>query len=445
MDSMTTVHDGPAVTARALHEWPTPVHWFFYAVVGAVTCIAFQCPPLADYIEWMYQGYVVKHLVSGGASVPFYLRNYPVPYAASQLLLGGLDVFIGPVAAGQALVLLYLCLGAWFSLSFARRYELSLSLALPLLACTIVVNSSFWSGYINYQLGLLALLAYLSLPRALDIDARAVLLFGLLAFLCHAFILLALGLLVGIKAFARGRRAVLSVSLALLPVLLLTGWYVLARNRDALHLPKEDFAPYMSLRFWAYKFYTLAKAGPYHNFWVQGHGDYQRAFAYYLVGVAANVAFAFFLLAALVHAFRQPSGAGTRELTLAAAALLTGYVLAPAQALGVVNPGERLLYPALLCVFAVALRKDGFGPAALRRTIGPLTYAMMFSSVLGLVLVDRALVKGPPVSAQAFQQRLYWHRPLQFADRCSDLGQLARTHRAPSLPLIFPSSIVGDR
>ena len=83
-----------------------------------------------------------------------------------------------------------------------------------------------------------------------------------------------------------------------------------------------------------------------------GLGDLSRAPAWFYAGAAFNLLWAGLLLALVVHFFRT---ATDRPLRWAAGTLLFGFAAAPALGLQVVNPGERLLYPALLCLFAQAL------------------------------------------------------------------------------------------
>ena len=80
-----------------------------------------------------------------------------------------------------------------------------------------------------------------------------------------------------------------------------------------------------------------------------------RSRALYLAGIALNVGFAGFLAVALGTAarLRTKGRAWSKAIApelLAAAVLFAGFLVLPSSSLGVVNLGERLLYPALLLI-----------------------------------------------------------------------------------------------
>jgi hypothetical protein len=399
----------------------------------------------------MYQGHVLRSLLATGQSdAPFALTHYPVPYFASQALLAGLGALFGPIHAGRVLIAGYLVLGAWLSVRFVRSHRLRPLLGLLLLDTSIVVSSSFWNGYINYQLGMLVLLGYLALPGRKALHPLLVALFSLLAFACHAMALVALCAIVGSRALAHEpRRTLPRVGMALVPVLGLTLWYALARTGLESLGGAEPNTPFLSLRFLAYKVYTLAKAGPYHNFWVDGVADLQRTPALYVTGVLANLAYAGLLLLLLVRFIRRRNTPIARDLRYAAAALFVMYAFAPAFALGVVNPGERLLYPLLLCAFAVTLDRHGVSSPRLRWATGAATLAVMLMSLASLLALGSPLATAGAATASVaqpgFEKLLFWHRPFQFQERCAVLSQTGHSEPQPTLPLAFPSSIVINK
>jgi hypothetical protein len=430
--------------------------WLLIAFTAALLSVllgGFQYPPLADYVEWMYQSYVLSYLTEGGQSAVFYVRDYPVPYLLSQAAMLTLDLGLGPLMGSKALIALYLTLGAVLSVVFVNRHQLDPLLAYPLLMCCIVCNSSFWSGYINYQFGLLMLMAYLSLPKSMEDKPWVNLVFGLLAFSSHGFCVLAFVIIGGIRALVKGWRTTVMFALACLPMAVLTLWYILARSNDAM--PTLDpAAAYFSPKFFAYKFYTLTKTGPYQNFLVDNLSDHDRMPLYYYGGVLINGLTGLALVGLMVR-FVKRAAAAPEHLALGLAALLMGvmYWFAPSFALQVVNPGERLLYPMLICVFVLALNQTP-EPLHLHPRLRPIgagiIYATMAASVgsLGYATAHES----PPGSANAavrldqdYRHLLYWHRPYQFQLRYEHMAHAYEQHTAPIMPLVFPTSMLGYR
>jgi hypothetical protein len=425
----------------------------YLSIITVVLVFFFKYPPLADYIEWIYQSYIFNELIRNGhGSDIFYIRSYPVPYVISQVLMAGLNIFMPPLLAGKATLAIYLMLAGWLSKKFVQRHELDPVLAYPLLLCCIIFNSSFWSGYSNYQFGLLVLMAYLSLSeiwqRKIWVNAA----FGLLAFSSHGFCLLAFGVIAGLKACTLGWRAVFSFSLACVPAFLLTLWYMVARNNDSMQA-LEAAAPYLSAKFWAYKIYTLTKAGPYQNFMLGSLSDLDRLPAYYYVGSIINIALGMLLALLHVRVFKHRQHAKTLHLSLAVGVLGLTYIIAPSLAMQVVNPGERILYPELLCVFAVALKnspKEKFFGCN-KNAIAIIIYVFMAATVVNLMFsttrqgYQRVTQESFSAAQKNYLNVLYWHRPYQFQSRSDYLEQVSQIGAPLKLPIIFPTSLVANK
>lgn len=422
---------------------------------GAVLLLViwwFRYLPLADFNEWAYQAFITRTLLDGTGSAVFYLRDYPVPYITSQVWMTGLNFFMSPVAAARCTVTAYLVVAAWVAYRFVEANRLRPELAYPALLVCIVCNSSFWSGYLNYQCGLLVLMAYLSLPDDRQRDPRVVCAVSLLAFACHGFCLLAFGVLSGMQALYRSRRAVLHQVIAMVPAGMLTLWYLLAKSNDAmpaLHTPVS----YGDVRFLAYKFYTLSKAGPYQNFMIGDLSDLGRLPSLFWLGCAANLAAAVVLLRMQVLALKRPAVAHHAALRAVAVVLGAAYLLVPATALQIVNPGERLLYPQLLVVFVLTLRRPDEGGLPARRRWAPVAASM----AVGVALLSLVNLMGSTeaqgyrgVSADTFQsaqqgyaERFYWHRPYQFIAMQDHMVERYTQGRAPEMPITFTTSLIG--
>jgi hypothetical protein len=435
-------------------QWPARFAWLYLVGLTLVLCLL-AYPPLADFVEWEYQAFIASKLMAGQAAPGFYLRDYPVPYLSSQLLMAVIGVATGPIVAGKLTLAVYLLLGGWLSKRLVDRHELSAPLAYPLLIACVVCNSTFWSGYLNYQFGLLVIMGYLGLntqqQRKMWINA----VFALLAFACHGFCLIAFCLMGGLMALAQGLGPALRFTAACLPAVGLTLWYLLAHDNDAVAM-LEAPVRYGTLKFLAYKLYTLAKAGPYHNFMFGDSVDASRSPAFYWLGVGTNGLVAGLLLVIEWLALRQWRETQAKGLVWAAMALGLIVLLLPSVALQVVNPGERLMYPQLLVAFTVGLRKDQIhikwpkwnGPAA--QAIGALVMVMAFGTVGNLLAttVNRGYetVSSAQLSSATKHpaQVLFWHRPYQFKSRFDYFHDAYGRQTSPKLRLIFPTSLVGN-
>jgi hypothetical protein len=404
-------------------------------------------PPLQDFPEWIYQAHVIGQLMAGGKSPYFYLHPYPVPYCASQLVMAVLDRACGLVLGPKVFVALYLAAGFALSLQLTRRHRLHAPVAMPALFCFVVCNSTFFSGYLNYQVGLLVLMAYLCLDEERRMAMPTLTLFALLAFASHGMAFVSLGVIAGAKAAVTRRIPAFIASMA--PAGVLAIWYTAAQT-GAPALP--EVVHYGSLRFFAYKLYTLAKAGPYHDFWIGSAGDFQRgARPWYIGGAAINLACAGVIALGLGVMLATPApDRERRSLRLAASILLAAFLLSPDVALGVVNPGERFLYPLILC-WLLQCRE----PAARWTTPAgaPLLAAIPLVLVVGLAGVIKATAGEDPtllrsqedVSAAGQARALFVVRPFQFVERYDTWTNEVRQGIDLDVPLTFRTSMLGDR
>lgn len=414
----------------------------------------FRYLPFADFNEWTYQAFITRTLLDGTGSAVFYLREYPVPYVTSQAVMTALNFLTDPVTAGRWTVTLYLAAAAVVARRFVVANRLRPELAYPALLVGIVCNSSFWSGYLNYQCGLLVLMAYLSIPSAQRRQPWVVCLVSLAAFACHGFCLLAFGVMAGMQALIGSWRERLAFAAAMLPAAALTLWYLLAKSNDAmpaLHAPVS----HGDLRFLAYKFYTLSKAGPYQNFMIGDGTDLNRWPVLFWLGCLANLVISVLLLVWQYRALRRPAAEADdlRALRWAAISLGLACLVAPATAMQIVNPGERLLYPQLLLVFVLCLRQTGSPSEAGGRSLPGLgAVAVLMVSLASLVsLVVATEREGyqavrPDVFGQAQQgytERFYWHRPYQFLAMQDHMMARYAGHQRPDMPITFTTSLIG--
>lgn len=425
---------------------------YFMLILFSTAClmlfaIDFQYPPLTDYVEWMYQSYILRFLLENHESTLYYLKDYPVPYALAQISLALLDKILGTERAGLVLIAGYFLAGVLLSIAFVNRYSLDVRITLPILLSVILCNSPFWNGYINYQLGLLVLMAYLALPERQQLSAKITFTFGVLSFFTHGFALVGFSIIAASKTLHDGKNTFLKFAVSMIPSGILTVWYFLARDPDVGPIV-ESMAPYLSWKFFLYKLYTLTKAGPYHNFIVGQEGDFERHILLFSIGVLTNILFTVVVGVLIILFVRNVLRNNSTADLLAVSAFLIGIVFAPAWGFSLANPAERILYPMLLWIFAATLKSNVIRSRPVVLLLPVLVYGLLSVSLLSLVVAARPIEYSARSSAwgddNQLVRRLYWHRPFQFNERYVELIDASRNRREPNRPLAFNTSLLGN-
>jgi hypothetical protein len=120
--------------------------------------------------------------------------------------------------------------------------------------------------------------------------------------------------------------------------------------------------------------------------------------------------------------------------------------------LQVVNPGERVLYPQLLCVFSVALTgRKQVAPPIMMKSVAAVIYLMLVCAVTNLVLVTsrdgyEAMNQKEFIDAAKDPMRiLYWHRPYQFGGRYEYMAKVYESKATPDLEIIFPTGLIANK
>ncbi len=322
-----------------------------YAAFLVVWLAVQPLPPLQDYMAWAYQGWLGAALLHGSPALAarFAVVHYPVPNVLSQAALIALDLGMGAALAAKlwigALITVFAAACLWGARALPAGQRGAAAL---LLFLCFAVNSAFWDGYSNYQFSILVFLCAVLLRDRLTVWTTG--LAGLLLFSCHASTFFAFVVFVAADAALDRKRRARLVGLA--PALLLLAWYTLARRTPSVG--QGDAAPLYGglVHHLAYKAYTLSKIGPFHNLVDHANRSFRdRSPLLYRAGVGLNVLFALGFAGLLATAFARGKKAFADPLLLTASVLLTLFLLAPNKSVGVVNPGERLLYPALLLCF----------------------------------------------------------------------------------------------
>lgn len=385
-------------------------------------------PPLQDFNEWIYQGWIIGQIL-GGSEIGFAVKPWPVPNAAGQMLLGVLNLGLAPGLAGIAFVTLYLAGAVWLAWKLAERDGRVDPARFLLILLISGINSPYWQGYANSQLGLLLFMLHLLRQRRGGTGPGWDLAMGLALFFCHAVMLAVFALFTGLRALRE--RYVGRAMIVLAPPFALLAWYVLRDDNYGEEIPLFGTTVF---DFIAYKAYTAAKLGPYHNMIIGEIGDAERAPWLYWGGVGLNLAFALVVLVPLGFAVLRAIWRGERSPALLTAAIcLVGFAVLPSAVFGVVNVGERVLLPAM--VIAQVWCGEVWRGGAVLALSGPVM-------VLYIDLIMPAVVPGAGVGHLATHEPgqkwrlLFWHRPFQFA------GQIAAAERGEAVRLGFTTSLL---
>jgi len=296
----------------------------------------------------MYQGHIVYSLLSGenpSLNMLYEWVPVPVPNTISQLVIGLLNFTVSPVMAGQIWLAVYLLL-AIVSGYLASKDHVHAGSVFWLFTVTIAFGPGFWNGYINFQFGLLlfALFVAVGLRRSL----AWVFVFSVLIYFSHASVFAGFVCFVVLAELFNQRR--LTTLLALGPALVLLLWYTMTRFAEGTgkNVALESVSQWIQ-----YKFYTLAKLGPFHNF-IRPDGESLLASVHglYMAGFAVNFVIAMlvgvWLLFIAWQMVRRTDSRLHYGLLFTAIVLMLAWLLAGKNSFGVVNLGERFLIVAMM-------------------------------------------------------------------------------------------------
>lgn len=418
----------------------------FAAVTLSIIVAVTGYVALQDYGEWIYQATVGRSLLSGQESDIAHFKDYPVPYASGQLILIGMSLVASPSTAAVVAIIAQILLGLAAVAFVVSRRDLSPWLAVPLLGTVLVFSSGFWNGYTGFQIGMAVLVFYLGVPESQRTRALPVAVVSLAAFASHGFAYLAT--VVVVATFAVYAKQVVPALLGGLPSAGLALWYVLASPPTPTNEILSTDSP---VQLVAYKVYSAAKAGGYQNLVVNGQGDARPLMA---LGAVANVlaVAAVAVMVVLVLARRRAGGPRVDAELAAGLALLVLGLAMPSSFVGLVNPGERLLVPALLLCLVSTL-SSGVLPRWLPRVgLGAVATGLVLTGVSAATLAHKASTgdRAPQDPSPSFStdagtrtHSLFAHRLDQMETRF-DLAQSAwLTGEAPSDPMVWDTAMLG--
>ena len=361
-----------------------------------------SAPSLTDYANWTYQGVLLKKHLLGLPDVAHRLKSYPVPNSASTIGIALLALLLPWKIAAK----IWLCLQLLLSFAATRHLMRTMGAGAALwfiIPAALFLNVNFWFGFMNYELGLCWTILVTSLLLRMErqrktglMQETALGILLLLAFFTHMIPFAFACLLLVLYAVQIRRYRVLW---QIAPGAILSLWYLFGRflqtgdadGQAGMTASVRTF----SGAFWAYKANSYLKSFGFINPGSpNGSVDItlfgRAAFsALFLVNALLCVVVAWCLVRAALSASR--SRAPERFVWLAIELMLPLYALAPGTALGVSDPGSRVLQVAL-AVALLMIRGRGF----------PLRIAAVCSSILtltGLFLFARlAFSPDVPVS-----------------------------------------------
>jgi len=311
---------------------------------------------LVDLPAWVYQGALFRAETADASATPWSLVTHPVPNTLATLLPAMLLSVVGPIWTGKILATGLLAAGFGAAWALARAVSpddasSTWARAAVLVAC-VVVSSSFWNGYVGYQIGVVLAMALgaLWLCRG-HLSAPAILIGSVVLFFAHAIPFALVVLAIGIGALRRRDFRQLA---ALVPAAALVAWYITARIR----LPGGGFMPSYrtgSMVDWLiYRIYTVLKMGPFqHPAGVHDAGALASLPSVFWLVVSISGLFTAALVLGLIVGTRAMPPGPLRTSVWGVWTIAGVSMMMPPFILSVVNPGERILVLALVALIAI--------------------------------------------------------------------------------------------
>ncbi len=362
---------------RVVRTSPSKLAWLYFTGIFllyvAIVLGSPGAPALQDYPDWIYQSVLFRDVVLGHPIPGYVLKAYPVPNSLMVFWVGLAATVVSWVWAAKLWLVLHLLLAAGATLHLCRALRTHSTAMLVTVPTLLFLNLDFWYGNENFQWGICFVILWISTLLRGNTQRGFLAAFLVLIFFTHMICCACAALL--LVTFARQRREY-RLLLALLPVFLLMAWYVLGRyllagNADdpLAHLPGPKMT-YGSVTFLVFKVNAFFKLMGFVNVLDgSGHsitfGLLPLPVAYCMLVCTLVAAIGFYWLAWVRWRSEGRSvAADFRWLWEAAVILLIGAILAPANALGVADPGSRLLALAMAIVVFDVLRTDSKATAA---------------------------------------------------------------------------------
>jgi hypothetical protein len=313
---------------------------------------------MTDYADWTYEGVMLHDTLIGHPPPNVILKHYPVPNSLETIGIGLLCFVFPAEVAAKVWLLIYFGLVIVVSFYMYRSWK-HCSPLVWLVIPGVFVGLDLWWGFVGFLMGVLwtTLMSGMLLRSTRSRWKYGAVL--VLAFFTH-MVPFSVALLL-LLCFSIERRQY-NLLWQALPAAALTIWYAVGRfflagDADG-QTGMEDSVRYLSGPFWGFKINTYLKSFDFVNPALAstgllplkiGDGAFLVFFFFNLV--TAGIFF-YLILRAIRRAFR--SGEDTRFFWIAFLASVPLILLLPGAALGISDPGARILqsvlWPALwLC------------------------------------------------------------------------------------------------
>ena len=308
-------------------------------------------PGLADFGDWTYEAVLLKNHWLGVPDSLHILKHYPVPNSMVTIGVALLALVFHWQIAEKLWISLQLLI-SFFALRTMMR-TITVSRVLWFIVPTAVfLNLDFWYGFLSFQLGVCWLIFLVALMLR---EEPRKWLFGvvlLLGFFSHMipFAFSSLLLLLYVAQSRRFRLLWQFIPTAILSLWYLAGRFLIEGNADGhagMLSPVRNYSP----AFWLYKVNSYLKSFGYVNPYaangsIASHLLGPRVIdALFLINGILCAAIGWCMIRAAVAAYRDKSP--VRFAWTAILIVLPIYLLAPGSALGVSDPGARVLEVAL--------------------------------------------------------------------------------------------------
>jgi len=318
-------------------------------------------PLLGDYSIWTYEGVLFRNHLLGVADAFHTLKHYPVPNSATTLGIGLLALAMPWQMAAKLWLCLHLAFSAFALRSLLRATKAPAALWFILPSATFL-NLNLWWGFINFQWGIALAMVFAAMLLGSPKRIWPLGLMLVLLFFTHMIPFTFAVLLLAFHAYQVKRYRLL---LSVVPSALLTFWYVwgrvfLAHNADAQTPMLSTLGQGGYAWMLAYKVNSFVKGLGFIN-----PVDTQRPLSLalfgkplYLLLLIATLALAALLLWAIAQSARASfhSNGPNRFLWITGGLCGVAYIFLPGTALGVSDPGSRVLQVSLAVALACLTR-----------------------------------------------------------------------------------------
>ena len=310
--------------------------------------------PMQDYPDWLFQGFLFSEAIKGQAIADYQIISIPVPNIISTLFIGLFSLFLHPEIAGKLFLTTHV-----FIFTFGSRYLIN-SLdpkrdsPISYLPFILIFSYPFFHGNINYifSLGLFFLgTGYLVRHRHNQkyINIWILIAISFLLYFSHGISYCAWLLFMGVFITCNYEKILFKkFLLALAPslvMLLIYGVYNLATFDITSGIDLRLATFLQSKLKSAFKYFCI-----FHSFYPFQDMDnrFMKWFA------LLNPGFCFGIFMICIYWLRSAFKNVITDVSLFITALIFIFIfcISPLYFVGILNPGQRFLYPALWMIFA---------------------------------------------------------------------------------------------